>query len=501
MTGLKQLKELASDSLIYGISSVAARFINYLLVPFYTAYFNPDEYGIISLVFGTMIFLNVVFTFGMESAYLRYAADRDKAGSVFRTVQITVLLTGIMLGVIMILVKPLLSPLLSLQGSMGHIYWMMLGIVILDALGAAPFAELRLVRRSWLFASIRLINVLVNVALNLYLVIGRKWGIEAVFFSNLIASALATVWVTLATLKLWKGVFSKEILWTALSFGLPYVPTGIGYAINEVLDRFFLKQMPASTVEHLYGPGMTADAVIGIYSACYKLAVFMLLFIQMFRMAWQPFFLRHVDDPKAKELFSSVFLYFNIIAGFMFLFVGLFAHEIVQIKVPLLHASIINKRFWPGLFVVPWLMMAYWFQGWYVNFTAGIFIREKTRVLPFVTLCGAIVTIISNLILVPRIGMLGAALATLASYISMAILIYYYSQKYYPVPYKMMRSLIIVAFTIVLVVLGNEKILPHVGIITTRFILMFLGTGGLLFLLFYSQRRVATKGFFRIFKK
>ncbi len=497
---MKQLKELASDSLIYGISSFAARFINYILVPFYTAYFNPGQYGIISLVFVTMVFLNVIFTFGMESAYLRYAADRDKASSVFRSIQITVLLVGIMLGVVMSLVRPLLAPLLSLHGGYSHVYWLMLGIVMLDALGAAPFAELRLVRRSWLFATIRLVNVVVNVALNLYLVIVLKWGIEAVFISNLIASAVATIWVTLATIKLWNGVFSKEILKTTLAFGLPYVPTGIGYAINEVLDRFFLKQMPAASIAHLYGPGMTPDAVIGVYSACYKLAVFMLLFIQMFRMAWQPFFLRHADDPDAKELFSGAFLYFNIIAGFLFLFVGLFAHDIVQIQVPLLHASIINKRYWMGLFVVPWLMMSYWFQGWYVNFTAGIFIKERTLVLPLVTLCGAAVTIIANLVLVPRSGMLGAAIATLASYVSMAILIYHYSQKYYPVPYRLVRSVIIIVFTVVLVILGNEIILPHVGITTTRFLLMLLGTGGLMFLLFY-RTSIAAKGSFRIFRK
>ena len=497
---MKQLKELASDSLVYGISSFAARFINYILVPFYTAYFNPGQYGIISLVFVTMVFLNVIFTFGMESAYLRYAADREKASSVFRSIQITVFLVGIMLGIIMSLVRPLLAPMLSLQDGQSHIYWLMLGIVMLDALGAAPFAELRLVRRSWLFATIRLVNVVVNVALNLYLVIVLKWGIEAVFISNLIASAVATLWATLATIKLWNGTFSKEILKTALAFGLPYVPTGIGYAINEVLDRFFLKQMPAASIEHLYGPGMTPDAVIGVYSACYKLAVFMLLFIQMFRMAWQPFFLRHADDPDAKKLFSGAFLYFNVISGFLFLFVGLFAHEIVQIKVPLLHASIINKRYWMGLFVVPWLMMSYWFQGWYVNFTAGIFIKERTRVLPFVTLCGAGVTIVANLALVPRIGMLGAAIATLASYVSMAILIYYYSQKYYPVSYQLARSVIIMVFTVVLVILGNEIIMPHVGITTTRLLLMLMGTGGLLFLLFF-RTSIAAKGSFRIFRK
>lgn len=477
---MKKLNELFSDTLVYGISSVAARFINYLLVPFYTAYFAPDQYGIISLIFGAMIFLNVVFTFGMQSAYLRYAAERSRAKSVFRTLQLTLMGVGSILLLLLWLVKPVLMPLLGMSSIHHPLYIMMMGILLFDTLSAIPFAELRLVRRAWTFAIIRLINVIINVSLNIYLVIVVGWGIEAVLVSNLIASGITMIVVSIFTLNMWDGVARKDLLYTALKFGLPYVPTGIGYAVNEVLDRFFIQQMPQHTITTLYGAAYNSEAIIGIYSACYKLAVFMLLFIQMFRMAWQPFFLRHADDEEAPVLFRDVFKYFNLISGILFVSICLFSHQIVAIKVPVLNATLINHRFWLGLFVVPYLMMAYWFQGWYVNFTAGLFIKEETKKLPVIMLTGASVTVLLNIILVPIYGMLGAAIATLGSYLIMAIMIYYFSQRVYHVPYQMYRAAAMILVAAAVVIMGNEYATLFVYRITFK---VFLWLSSILVLL------------------
>lgn len=472
---MKKLGELFSDTLVYGISSVVARFINYLLVPFYTKYFAPGEYGIISLIFGAMIFLNVVFTFGMESAYLRYAADREKAKSVFKTLQLSLLAVGTILVMVLWIVKPVFLPLLGLSSLNHHLYWMMIGILWLDALAAVPFAELRLVRRSWTFAILRLVNVLINVGLNLYLVIVKNWGIEAVLVSNLIASAFTTVAVGLLTFNIWGGHLRKDILQKALKFGLPYVPTGIGYAINEALDRFFIQQMPQHTINVLYGSMYNSEAIIGIYSACYKLAVFMLLFTQMFRMAWQPFFLRHAEDKQAPVIFRDVFRYFNLISGIIYISICMFPKEIVSLHIPILNATLINHRFWMGLFVVPWLMLSYWFQGWYINFTAGIFIREQTKRLPVITLTGATITVIFNLVLVPRYGMLGAAITTVTSYMVMGFMIYYFSQKIYHVPYQMGRAILMILVAVSLVILGNESSHFFVNQLTAKVVLWFVG--------------------------
>lgn len=437
-----KLRELLSDTLIYGISSVLARFINYLLVPLHTGVFTTAQYGIVSLVFVGIGFLNVLFTFGMESAYLRYAKDRDKAKDIFKTLQLGLAGLSTVLALLFVVLAPVLMPAMNLE-STGHqnLYWMMLAILWFDTMALVPFAELRLARRPWLFAALRTGSVLINLGLNFYLILALNWGIEAVFFANMVASGATALIVWVVTADMFSGSWDTPILQKALGFGLPFVPAGLGYVINEGLDRFFLgNYMSQETVTQLYGASLTPDDIVGIYSACYKISVFMLLLVQMFRMAWQPFFLRHSDDPGAKALYSDVFQYYNAVAGACFLFVALFAEQIVQIRIPFLDAYLVGREFWAGLPVVPVLLGAYWFQGWYMNFSAGIFINENTKVLPVITLIGAVVTIVANLALIPFFGMMGSAVATLISYGVMALLLYWQSRRVYPVPYNMGKA-------------------------------------------------------------
>lgn len=439
---LKKLKELLSDTLVYGISNVLARFINYLLVPLHTYVFTTAEYGIVNLVFASIGFLWVIFTFGMESAYLRYANKRDDAKDVYKTIQLGLGLLASLLVVLLIVMAPLLMPLMSLvETGSQNLYWMMLGILWFDTMAIVPFAELRLARRSWLFAALKIVNVLVLLSLNYYLILVQGWGIEAIFFANVIASGIIALLCWVYTSDLFAGTWKISILRKALTFGLPFIPAGIGHVINEMLDRFFLgNYLSQSTISELYGGDLIPEDIVGIYSACYKLAVFMLLLVQMFRMAWQPFFLRHADDPEAPKLYSEVFRYFNLVAGVVFLGVALFADQIVRIQIPFTDAYLIGEDFWMGLNIVPVLLGAYWFQGWYQNFAAGIFIKEQTRILPKITLIGAAITIVANLILIPIYGMMGSAWATLISYGCMAFLLYKYSRSVYPVPYGMVRA-------------------------------------------------------------
>ncbi len=208
----------------------------------------------------------------------------------------------------------------------------------------------------------------------------------------------------------------------------------------------------------------------------------MLLIVQMFRMGWQPFFLRHSDDPDAKTLYRDVFRYFNVAAGICFLVVALFVQQIVQIKVPLLDAYLVGEDYWMGLEVVPILLGAYWFQGWYQNFSAGIFIKETTKVLPVITLIGAGVTIAANLILIPYFGMMGSAVATLISYALMAMLLYYKSTQVYPVNYQLLRTFLMMVIAAVCL-----WVLPTVSAWfgsewTARFLMLLLGSAGIVLL-------------------
>lgn len=451
---MQKLRELFSDTLIYGIGNLFFRFVNYLLVPFYTGVFDPASYSVVTLVFAAIALLNVVMTLGMESAYLRYAKERNRAPDLFRSLQVTLFGTATLFAFLIWMAEPMALPLLNLDGDTAPIYLMMIGILWFDTLSIVPFAELRLVRRSWMFVSIKGVHVGINLFLNFWLILGLGMGVEAVFLSNLVASAAATLLAGLATLPMWKGRWNSNAVAGAFRFGWPFIPAGLGYVVNEMLDRFFLNAMDPARVEALYGSGYAPEDIVGIYGACYKLAVFMLLLIQMFRLAWQPFFMRHSDSPEAPALFARAFVYFNLAATLIYLGVGLFAREIVAIQIPLTGITLIDSRYWLGLEIVPLLLLAYWFHGWYIHFSAGIFIRERTAVLPRIMFTGAGITVIANLVLVPLAGMTGAAWATLLSYGVMALLLYRSSRSAFEVPYSLAGAFLLMGMAVGLVFLA-----------------------------------------------
>ncbi|MCC5907064.1 MAG: oligosaccharide flippase family protein [Balneolaceae bacterium] len=459
---MKKLRELFSDTLIYGISSVLARFINYLLVPLYTDVFSPAKYGIVGLMYAGISFLNVIFTFGMESAYLRYAENRKEAANIFKTLQLGLLGFATLLCAILWLAMPVLLPLFNLGPESSGIFLLMLGILWFDTLSIVPMAELRLVRRSWLFASLKFLNVIINLGLNLYLILGLNFGIEAVFISNLAASMIMTLLVWACTASLLKGKWNSKWMKTAFEFGWPFVPSGIGYAINEMLDRFLLNNMDPANTERIYGAGTSPEDIVGIYNACYKMAVFMLLVVQMYRMAWQPFFMRHGNDKNSPKLFGQAFIWFNGFAALLFLVVALFKEQIVAIQIPGLNATLIGSDYWAGLEIVPFLLLAYWFHGWYINFSSGVFIKERTKVLYKITLMGAVITILSNLALIPLLGMTGSAIATLLSYGAMAGTLGIFSKKIMDVPYRLPESFGLMA-VLAFMVLGSPIIIEWTG--------------------------------------
>lgn len=454
---MKHLKELFSDTLIYGISHVFTRFVGYLLVPFYTGIFDTNVYGIVNLIYVLLAFLNIIFTYGMESTYFRYAKERDKAKDIFKTIQLFLLATTIVLMIIVWFLNPIINPYIGLVEPF-PLFTLMLGILAFDTLSAVPFAELRLARKPYHFALLKMLNVFINIGLNFYLILELNLSIEAVLISNVIASMITAFIVWGITFDMMKGSWDSQFLKKALIFGLPFVPAGIGYVINEMIDRFFLSKMDSETLTNIYGLATdgsvyNGEDIVGIYSAGYKVAVVMLLFVTVFRYAWQPFFMRKSDEEAAPTIFSETFTYFNLGAAGIFIFFSLFVYQLVQIEIPFTSATLIGKSYWLGLSVVPPLLMAYWFQGWYINFSAGIFIGEKTKVLAFITLIGSAITITGNFIFVPYFGMMASAYTTLASYAVMAFVIYFYSKKAFNVPYKIWRGVIIllIAYSTVLI--------------------------------------------------
>ncbi len=418
-----KLKELSKDTAIYGVSTMVGRFLTFLLVPFYTHVFSDFEYGIVSNLYIFIAIFNVIFIYGMDAAYLKFAAvtgagdERDN----FSTPFISVFIAGVILSLLIIILKKIIFLTFDLPFDHLKLIYLVVPILFIDAISVIPFIKLRLERQARKFALFKLLNIIVNVCLNLYLILKLKWGIEAVFFSNIAASLVSFLLLFPVVLKNFKIKLRLELLKKLLKFGIPYLPAGLASMFIQGIDRPILG--------HLTNLG-----TVGIYNANYKLGIFMMLFVSMFQYAWQPFFLQNAEEKNAKELFSKVLSYFTIAASFILIIVSLFISDIVRINI--FGYSIIGKAFWSGLDIVPVILFGYLFNGLYVIFTAGIFIKEKSIYVPFITGLGAVVNIAVNFALIPSMRMMGAAIATLAAYFAMAVCLYIVTQKIYKIEYE-----------------------------------------------------------------
>jgi O-antigen/teichoic acid export membrane protein len=266
-----------------------------------------------------------------------------------------------------------------------------------------------------------MISILINIFLNIFLIVILKWGIEGIFISNLAASFLSFVLLLPTLIKNIKFSFHKLLFKRLLKFGIPYLPAGFGVMLVQVVDVPILQSL-------------TDAKTVGIYKANYKLGIFMMLFVNMFQYAWQPFFLTNAKEINAKEIFSKVLTFFTIAGSLMFVFLSLFISDIVQIDIS--GFSIIGSKYWSGLYIVPVVLLAYLFNGLYVVFSAGIYIEEKSIYAPIVAGLGAFTNVTANYILIPHLNIMGAALATLASYVVMAAGYYIVTQKYYHIQYE-----------------------------------------------------------------
>ncbi|SHK60536.1 lipopolysaccharide biosynthesis protein [Rhodothermus profundi] len=485
-----RLRQLVSETAIYGLSSILARLFNFLLFPFYSHVFSPDAYGVISIVYTAFLFFNIVYQYGMESAYLRFAvhASKDRRRRVFSTAVGSLLGSSLLLSLLIVLFPTPIATLIDLEARYRWLLYYMAVILLLDTLAIIPFAELRLSNRAWRFALIRLASVCVNLGLNIWLLVGLHWGVAGVFMANAVASATTLALLSPEFIRLWRPWFDRQLWRDLLRFGLPFLPGGLGYAITDRINLLFLKRMTPDQVRQLYherldlaalareaeraaqavleraGGMLTPEVqqrmteaaqavygnhVVGVYNGVLKLAIFLMLVIQMFRFAWQPFFLQHARDPDAPQLFARVFLLLTAASLLVLLSVSFFAQEIVQLPLPGGYA-LINPRYWTGLFIVPVALLGYLFQGWYYVFSAGAYLRHRTSLFIPATLAGALVSLLLNALLVPRMGMLGAAWATTLAYATMALTLWGLIRTHYAVPYPWRQVFALGAWTLLI---------------------------------------------------
>lgn len=424
-----KIKRLGSDTAVYGVSTILGRFLSFLLTPVYANLLIPGELGIVATVFAYIAFLNVVYGYGMESSYFKYAASRERGDDRqnFSVPFLSVLATTMVFSGLLAVSAPAVARLAGIPPVYERIVLFSILILAFDAVAVIPFAVLRLERKAVRFATIRVTGIVVNVGLNLVFLMSFRMGIEGIFLSNVLSSALMLALLVPTMLShltfRWDAVLYRALL----SFGLPNVPAGIAAMMIQVIDRPILE-------------ALTDRATVGIYQANYRLGVFMMLIVSTYDFAWRPFFLSHAADPEAKPLFARILTYYTLLMSAVFLALSFFLEDIV--KIPLFWGrSVLPEAYWGGLAIVPVVLLGYLFLGMSNNMVAGIYIEKKTRYLPPVTFAGAATNIGVNYLLIPRMGMMGAAVATLLSYFVMAVIVYFIGRRVYPVPYETGRIL------------------------------------------------------------
>ncbi len=412
------------------------RLLNFLLVPLYTAIFAPEEYGVLSELMVLAAFAMVVLTYGVETAYFHFTNKVKNPEKVLSTGFISLLTTSILFLFIALHSSQSIAKLLNVPDHPNLINWLV-WVLFLDVLTTLPFANLRVNDKAWRFAFIRLTNITINIGLNLFFyllcpylikqgialkLIGYIYdpglGIGYIFISNLIASSVMLLLLTPEIFKL-NFAFDFKIWKKMITYGFPLLIGGLAYVTNEMVDRLLL--------EYLL-PADTATAQVGIYSACYKIAIFMSLFIQAFRFGAEPFFFAHAKKTDAKELYAMVMRCFTAFTGFIFLAVCVF--------IDIIKNFIRDEAYHEGLGVVPILLLANLFLGMYYNMSVWYKVSEKTWFGAYLSLAGALITIVLNLVLIPKISYFGSAWATLVCYFSMCLLSYLFSRRHYPIYYN-----------------------------------------------------------------
>ena len=422
----KDIKRLGKETLVYGTSTVLARLLNFCLVPFYTYYLVPGEYGIIATIFAAIALFNVVFLFGMDQSYLRFASDATDKNKVFRQCFYGVLLNGLVLGGLLWLFNGAAARIIGIPAEAGYLLKLAAAILFLDVLNMIPFTKLRLERRAWYFAGVRTASIVVNVLGNIYFIAVLHKGIASILWANIFASLASLLLLSPVVYSELKQNFSfrfdGKLERELLTFAWPFVPSGLASLFVSVIDKPILV--------HLAGP-----AQVGIYQANFKIGVFMMLIVSMFDQAWRPFFLAHAKDDDAKDTFARVFSFFVAIAGWVLLGLIFLMPDIIQSNL-FGNFHLIAPAYWSGLSVIPLVLSGYFCYGLYVNFMIGPVLTKKTRVLLWITLLGALVSISTNLTLVPHIGILGAGWAVALSYGAMALALFCFTRRVYPIPYE-----------------------------------------------------------------
>ncbi len=433
------LKKLAGHTVIYGLGTILPRFLNYLLTPFLTYGFAVAEFGINSELYAYISFLNVIFTYGMETTFFNFSSKLENKQEVYNTSFLTLIISSVVFSTLLLVFTSSIADTLSTPNAIyktQFIIWCIL-IVASDALLVIPFAKLRAENKALQFSLLKLFNVIVSFGLTIFLLkvcktsydnqesnfysilYNPEIGIGYAFLANLIANVITLLFFSKQFLSL-KFKINTDLLKTMLLYAWPLIILGLAGMINETLDRIILKKLMVDKVE--------AQNAQGIYGACYKIAILMTIFIQAFRYAAEPFFFGKAKEKNSKQTYALVMKYFIIFCLFLFLSTILNMDWIQYF---------IGNDYRSGLKVVPILLLANLCLGVVYNLSIWYKLSGETKFGAIIAIVGAVITLTVNIIFVPSYTYMACAWATLAAYGGMMILSYQLGQKYFPIKYNL----------------------------------------------------------------
>lgn len=433
-------KSLFKQTFIYGLATVLPRMLSFILVPLYTdpSVLSRAEYGEVSFIFAYFVLFNVVLAYGMETAFFRFFNKEENQKNVLNTSATSLTVSSLAVLGIAFLFRNQISSLIEIDLQYLNLVFL---ILLLDALVIIPFAWLRATSQPTKYAIIKILNVAVNLGLNVFLLVylkdlaetnsifnsiyKPKFEINYIFISNVIASALTLVWL----LPFYRNVkFKIDIkLWKKMmNYALPVLIAGVAYSINETFDRILLKELLPENI---------ADDQIGMYSACYKLALFMTLFATAFRLGIEPYFFSHSKTKDPQKNYAKILEFFIAFGAIILVTVVVFADIIKPIIIR-------SEAYYDAMWIVPFILIANFCLGIYHNLSVWYKITDRTKYGAYISVFGAVITLLINYILIPKIGFKGSAIATLCAYSLMMFLSYFFGRKYYPIPYNLKKIVI-----------------------------------------------------------
>ncbi len=431
---MNPLKKLFKQTFVYGLATVLPRMLSFILVPLYTSVMAPGMYGKISVIFAWFAIFNVFLAYGMETTFFRfYSKEKDK-NTVVSTSLISILITTAVFVGICFMFFNSLSQILEIDKKyFGYV----IAILALDAIVVIPFAWLRANHKPMKYAIIKILNVAINLGLNLFFLLALpnlvnangegflgilykpNFQISYIFISNVVASGITFLLMSELYRKT-KWIFDK-VLWNSMmKYAIPVMVAGIAFSINEVFDRVLLEKLLPENV---------SEAKVGMYSACYKITLFMTLFATAFRMGIEPFFFSHSNTENPQKAYAQITNYFVILGSLILLAVVVYA-DVLKVLI------VRDPAYWEAMPIVPIIVLASFFLGIYHNLSVWYKITDLTKFGAYISIIGAILTIIINIVFIKYFEYMASAVATLVAYGVMMFLSFYFGRKYYPVPYN-----------------------------------------------------------------